>query len=131
MTTVEYLKQVYRYDVIINIFEEFIKSAEHDIKAYDMVAPYSDRVRAVIASAEKRKKINISCRKEIIKGIEAIQEPACRTVLYARYVEHKDWKTISNDMMYDCRTVFRIHKKAINLFENLKATSDTLVTVKR
>jgi DNA-directed RNA polymerase specialized sigma subunit len=56
-------------------------------------------------------------QREISQAIDAVDDVDCSLVLSKRYLLMKDWEQIADEMGYGIRQIFRIHKKALNIFE--------------
>lgn len=53
---------------------------------------------------------------EVIEKINAIENENYSTLLYKRYVEFKDFRTISEEMQYSYQYIIEMHSKALKLY---------------
>lgn len=132
MTAKEYLNQIREKDALIN---KMIKQKEN-LKGmlYDIPSPgISERVqtsRSVNSRyeqlhakiSEKESMINektdelIDLRIKICEQINELPDDVHISVLYARYIELKAWKTIATEMKYNYNYLFHIHGAALSEF---------------
>ncbi|MFA5576909.1 MAG: DUF1492 domain-containing protein [Tissierellaceae bacterium] len=61
----------------------------------------------------------ISFKKEIIENINQADDYTLRLVLAMRYINHKSWEDIADDLLYDVRTIYRFHKQGLKEIEKI------------
>ena len=57
-------------------------------------------------------------RKELIKKIDEMGDDTLSMLLYLRYVRGFQWETITEKMRYSERSIYRLHRKALELLDN-------------
>jgi len=62
----------------------------------------------------------IEIKKKVMIAVKAVQNPELQTLLELRYLCHKPWEQIADEMGYDLSWLHRLHKKALS---NLNKTS--------
>ena len=55
---------------------------------------------------------------EILKCINDVDNPTYRAILIAYYVNNQTWEKVAEDMRYNLRWVYRVHKKALKAIES-------------
>ena len=135
MKTENYLKQIERFnrkiEFKLNELAELremsiaIKSATSDDIRVKSGSPQNVMENTVIAIVEKENELQdlisdcLSCKSIIISQIEELEDVNEYTVLMKRYVENKSMKDIAESMSYSVKNIERIHKNAMENFEEM------------
>lgn len=134
MTAKEYLEKAYRLNQVIDIKLEEVSAlrslatrvttafGEDKIKTSKKRSPMEDvLVRLMDLENEVNTDIDrlISFKKEIIETINQVDDYTLRLVLAMRYINHKSWEDIADDLLYDVRTIYRFHKQGLKEIEKI------------
>ena len=135
MTTRQYLSQIEKYDNLIhnkiieeeqlNILSMSVKSVPigEKVQTSSKQDPMGDMVAKII---DLRKEISkmatdfLEQKQEIIRTIEAVEDPILYDVLFKRYVEYKTLLNIADELGYSEVTIKRLHLKAVKAIKNIK-----------
>lgn len=132
MTTDKYLSQINRCDhVIKNKMAEIQKlsnmatSISISPKEVDVQSSGNpDKMGSAVAKiADLQNEIKelvcefVEKRRVIIGQIDSMENTDVYIVLYAHYVDNKDWNLISVEMGYSYRNIMRLKKRALQEFE--------------
>lgn len=133
MTAKEYLNRVRRQYYVVKQAEEELTAIKADIlslkasnmtehvsgtKESDLADKYIKLEKyfdAVIAEWDKL----IDMRIEAKAMIKMLPDETQQAVLYARYINCREWEQIATDMKFSWRNVFYIHGRALQSFERL------------
>jgi DNA-directed RNA polymerase specialized sigma subunit len=134
MTAKEYLEKAYRLNQVIDIKLEEVSAlrslttrvttafGEDKIKTSKKRSPMED-VLVRLMDLENEVNIDIdrliSLKKEIIETINQVDDYTLRLVLAMRYINHKSWEDIADDLLYDVRTIYRFHKQGLKEIEKI------------
>ena len=134
MTAKEYLEKAYRLNQVIDIKLEEVSAlrslatrvttafGEDKIKTSKKKSPMED-VLVRLMDLENEVNIDIdrliSFKKEIIKTINQVDDYNLKLVLVMRYINHKSWEDIADDLLYDVRTIYRFHKQGLKEIEKI------------
>lgn len=132
MTTDKYLSQISRIDhAIANKLEEIkrlsdmatsisISPKEVDVQssgnpdkmggAVSKIVDLQNEIQTLVDELVDKRRI-------IISQIDSMDNTDVYIVLYAHYVDNKDWNLISVEMGYSYRNIMNLRKKAIREFE--------------
>lgn len=132
MTTKQYLRQIERYQRMINnklseIYQlkalatgisvatdgDRVQSSGAKDRMASMVAKIVDLERETDDLVHKF----TEKRQTIISQIDGIEDTNYYDVLFHRYVEYKTFEAIAENMNYSWRQVMRIHDDALDVFE--------------
>ena len=132
MTTDKYLSQINRCDhVIKNKMSEIQKlsnmatSISVSPKEVDVQSSGDpDKMGSAVAKiADLQNEIQelvcefVDKRRVIIGQIDSMENTDVYIVLYAHYVDNKDWNLISVEMGYSYRNIMKLRKRALQEFE--------------
>ena len=135
MTTRQYLSQIEKYDNLIhnkiieeeqlNILSMSVKSAPigEKVQTSSKQDPMGDMVAKIIDLREEISKMAtdfLEQKQEIIRTIEAVEDPILYDVLFKRYVEYKTLLNIADELGYSEVTIKRLHLKAVKAIKNIK-----------
>ena len=132
MDTKQYLQQISRLDEIIN--NKLAEIAQLRELATSICAvknnekvqttPNFDKIGTAICRIEKaEEEIDklvdeyVDKKNLIISQIEGIKDETYYEILFARYIEKKNFEKIANEMTYSFRNITRIHGRALQEFE--------------
>ena len=59
--------------------------------------------------------------REITQAVSKVDNPLYRTILTARYINFKTWEEIADDLEFNLRGLYRLHKRAL---ESMNEVSD-------
>ena len=139
MTAKEYLTQAYRIDQRINSKLEQVSSLrELATKATSLISETPSKTTKNTSSMENtickivdlENEINddidilIDLKRNIVAIIKRIQNPEYQTLLELRYLCFISWEQIAVDMGYDLRWVYRLHKKAIEVVDQVSFSKE-------
>ena len=51
--------------------------------------------------------------REITQAVSKVDNPLYRTILTARYINFKTWEEIADDLEFNLRWLYRLHKRAL------------------
>lgn len=133
MTGKEYLERLRRMRRTVNLLQEnynILKGDIYSLKAIDYSktrvsgSHASDSMADLIAVLDEQKKEltkewagYIKLRAEATRYISLVSNQNYRLMLMMRYVNNKSWYAISKCIGYERTQTYRIHKEAINDFE--------------
>lgn len=132
MTTNEYLSQIERIDhAIANKLEEIkrlsdmatsisISPKEVDVQSSGNPDKMGSAVSKIVDLQNEIQTLVdelVDKRRIIISQIDSMENTNVYIVLYAHYVDNKDWNLISVEMGYSYRNIMKLRKKAIREFE--------------
>ena len=135
MTTRQYLSQIEKYDNLIhnkiieeeqlNILSMSVESAPigEKVQTSSKQDPMGDMVAKIIDLREEISKMAtdfLEQKQEIIRTIEAVEDPILYDVLFKRYVEYKTLLNIADELGYSEVTIKRLHLKAVKAIKNIK-----------
>ena len=135
MTTRQYLNQIEKYDNLIhnkiieeeqlNILSMSVKSIPigEKVQTSSKQDPMGDMVAKIIDLREEISKMAtdfLEQKQEIIRTIEAVEDPILYDVLFKRYVEYKTLLNIADELGYSEVTIKRLHLKAVKEIKNIK-----------
>lgn len=135
MTTRQYLSQIEKYDNLIhnkiieeeqlNILSMSVKSVPigEKVQTSSKQDPMGDMVAKIIDLREEISKMAtdfLEQKQEIIRTIEAVEDPILYDVLFKRYVEYKTLLNIADELGYSEVTIKRLHLKAVKAIKNIK-----------
>ncbi len=135
MTTRQYLSQIEKYDNLIhnkiieeeqlNILSMSVKSIPigEKVQTSSKQDPMGDMVAKIIDLREEISKMAtdfLEQKQEIIRTIEAVEDPILYDVLFKRYVEYKTLLNIADELGYSEVTIKRLHLKAVKAIKNIK-----------
>ena len=130
MTTNDYLKQAFKLDQKINAKLEQLdmlnELATKCTPTYSLAPGSSDRqaskVETIVAKIiDLQNEINDSIDKfvdlktDIYHAINKVEDDYCQMVLEYRYLCFYKWEEIAVKMNINLRTVFKIHRRALNM----------------
>lgn len=129
MTATEYLQQAYKLDRQINSHIEEVRSLREMAtglsspafgeKVQSSVSGDASFVKTVESIIRLENRINkeidqlVALKEQIHDTIAAVSDLRERAVLRGHYIEGKTWKHIAGVLEVDVRTVYRLHKTAI------------------
>lgn len=134
MTAKEYLNQAYRLDQRINSkLEQVLSLRELTTKA---TATLSDmpsggsrnvyRMQDIIGKiVDLENDINrdidalVDLKREMVAIIKSVADPECQTLLELRFLCFKTWEQIAVEMNYGIDNIYRLHRKALKMVDNL------------
>ncbi|MCD8208503.1 MAG: hypothetical protein LUD72_11240 [Bacteroidales bacterium] len=134
MTAKEYLGQLRQLDIKINQKLHELDELQEKAAAIGSLdyakdriqtspppeAPFSKTIEKIAdMSIEINREVDafVDLQREIIGKIQGLEDPRYIDVLYKRYVEYKNWRTIAEEMDYHEKHAYRLHGEAINVFE--------------
>lgn len=133
MTAKEYLEQVKQMDLKIRQMQEKLDAMKEKATSIASNSQYGVKVKsgsnidrtgqlaasiADLDSEIQRMKIEQALKKhEIIEKIQGLDDARHTSILYARYTELKLHKDIAKELDYSFRSIFHIHKNALDAFE--------------
>lgn len=133
MTAKEYLSEVQRLQTIIEQKQERIKEIRERVSTVQAVrfdlekvqgSRQTDRIGEAVAKIVdletelENDVMNILCyRHEIINQIHKLDNPLYMQLLFKRYIEGKDFKTIARETKFAYDYIKAIHKPALKAFE--------------
>ncbi len=129
LSTKQYLSQIQRLDRMIQNRTINMLELEHAAQGIGIVADDMERVNktssqdsmckmvAMLVDMEKETESMIDKRNLIVKQIESIEDVEMYDVLAQRYILGKPFKIIALDKGIAVRHMFRLHDKAIEIFE--------------
>lgn len=142
MNAKEYLKQVERYDMLINNkLEELQRLKDLSTKITTSLSltkvQTSGATSKIANSVEKlidlQEEINddidkfIDLRTEVISNIDKIQNSDMCNVLYKRYLDLITWEQIAVDMHFTFQWVHKLHNKALIEMQKIIDSDNTNV----
>lgn len=134
MTAKEYLNQAYRLDQRINSkLEQVLSLRELTTKA---TATLSDmpsggsrnvyRMQDIIGKiVDLENDINrdidalVDLKREMVAIIKSVADPECQTLLELRFLCFKTWEQIAVEMNYGIDNIYRLHRKALKMVDDL------------
>ena len=134
MTAKEYLGQAYRLDQRINSkLEQVLSLRDLTTKA---TATMSDmpgggsrnvyRMQDIIGKIiDLENEINadidqlVDLKRDIVAIIKAVENPEYQTLLELRYLCFKTWEQIAVEMNYGIDNIYRLHRKALKMVDDL------------
>ena len=134
MTAKEYLNQAYRLDQRINSkLEQVLSLRELTTKA---TATLSDmpsggsrnvyRMQDIIGKiVDLENDINrdidalVDLKREMVTIIKSVADPECQTLLELRFLCFKTWEQITVEMNYGIDNIYRLHRKALKMVDDL------------
>lgn len=134
MNNRDYLEQAYRLNEQIQDKRERIEHLKGLAMSIGATDYAKDKVQTsqnneasfanIIANiAETEQEMNedimklFNLQREISHAIDDVDDVDCRLVLSKRYLLMKEWEQIADEMGYGIRQIFRIHKKALEIFK--------------
>lgn len=134
MTAKEYLRQLYVLDMEITNKQEELEELNTKTcsplsqQLSDMPKAHGhseDKIGNAVAKMivlqsyiNKRIDTLIDLRQTITKQIDGMTEPIHRVILTERYIKHKDWLTIADDIGYSIQRTYELHGIALMEFDN-------------
>lgn len=79
------------------------------------------------ADAKIDRLVDLKC--EVVEMLSEIDEPELRAVLELRYLTFKEWSDVALAMQCGERHVYKLHRKAMESFENILKNSLTVQSV--
>lgn len=142
MNAKEYLKQIKRYDTLINNkLEELQRLKDLSTKITTSLSltkvQTSGNTSKIANSVEKlidlQEEINddidkfIDLRTEVISNIDKIQNSDMCNVLYKRYLDLITWEQIAVDMHFTSQWVHKLHNRALKEIQEIIDKDNTSV----
>ena len=124
----EYLRQIYKLDILISnkmktltSLREQTVSVTATIKDVNVMSTSrNDRLEETICKIldlEKTITDDIgklaAVKQDVISTIDRVGDASMIDLLYKKYVHHKDWTAIADEMCFSPQNVFRLHGKAL------------------
>ena len=134
MTAKEYLNQAYRLDQRINSkLEQVLSLRELTTKATatlsDMPSGGSRNVyhmqdiigKIVDLENDINRDIDalVDLKREMVTVIKSVADPECQTLLELRFLCFKTWEQIAVEMNYGIDNIYRLHRKALKMVDDL------------
>lgn len=134
MTSKEYLSQIQRLNQMIDIKLEEASSlrslatrvtssfGEERVQTSRKQSPMED---VIVKLMDLENEVNddidrlIALKEEVIVNINKIDDYNLRLLLTMRYINNRDWKDIADAMLYDVRTIYRLHKKGLKEIDEI------------
>ena len=113
-----------------NQLERMINSKESWIYAVklkplvnpDLIEELQLELEQLVGSFYEKYCESLKVAMEIESSIEALHDPEARTLMRLRYIERMEWVEIG-EVLYCSRTkCYRLHKKALNQFQEINKT---------
>ncbi len=134
MTAREYLDQAYKLDQRINSkLEQVSVLNDLALKTTGVITgmPHSpnhggsrvsdaiDRIVDLQDEIQREVVELVDIKRGIMHVIKAVDDVDCRLLLEMRYLCYRSWEQIAVDMGYCIDNVFRVHRKALRLVEDI------------
>lgn len=134
MKSKEYLSQVHRLNQMIDMKLEEASSlrslasrvttafGEERVQTSKKQSPMEDViVRLMDLENEVNNDIDrlIALKEEVIGNINKIDDYRLRLLLTMRYINNREWEDIADNMLYDVRTIYRLHKQGLKEIDRI------------
>lgn len=139
MTAKEWLNRGWRIDKTIKGIREEMREAQDALYGVSAVWFDGERVQGgkrrltedvIVTLADYQQELNqeliqlIRTKQEIFKVIRQVRDHRLRPILIRRYLRFETWEEIAQNVGVDVTTVYRRHKRALNLVVKILKDAD-------
>lgn len=131
MTAEEFLEYFNGINRLIAAEEAYKQTLQNEIHHMSMIAPVVPKRAATLSPIQEALQIAYSLMEEtdtrikdyqqkleVVAGpIKALPDPFLQKILYAHYIQGKDWPVIAEESHYCIQTIFRKRRQALELLE--------------
>ena len=115
------LKQIRRLTAINEGWERFIIDLDKDRERLEKMEIIDakkviDRIQGMKVEVSERIRTNEKTKQAILDKVDCLDDPY-KTILLYRYRDGLTWDQIAENMNYNVRWVYRMHKKALMTYE--------------